>query len=133
MISLMYVSQCTLQRGKTDEAVADIVQRSISRNAALDVTGALIFTGAHFAQALEGSARSVDELMLSICRDERHRHVTIVDRSQIVSRRFTNWQLAYQGPSTYVGRPIENLVDSNGLSSSRDVERVYELLSHFAG
>lgn len=132
MITLMYVSISTLNRGEAALEVADVVEGSISRNAGLDVTGALLFTATHFAQVLEGRAANVDDLMASITRDKRHRHVTIVDRSRISRRRFADWQMAYQGEAGYVDVPIAQLIsDTPQTSPARYVNRIYSMMSEF--
>lgn len=82
-----------------------------SRNASLDVTGALIFTRRHFAQILEGSAAAVDELMKSIKADPRHEDVDVVEVKSVTGRQFTKWNLAYSGFATYVDEHIVALTD----------------------
>ena len=127
----MYVSLSTLEDSHAASEVAEIVERSITRNATLAISGALIFTGAHFAQALEGSGPNIDVLMSSIRRDERHTRVTIVDRSQISRRRFESWQMAYQGLSRYVDSPLERLLEAPQIERSRHVERIYQMMREF--
>lgn len=106
LTSLLYVSKSLVERLAEAEALKDIVDVARSRNAQLAVTGALIFTRAHFAQILEGSPAAVDELMVSINRDARHRDVTVVECIDIESRRFPDWSMACSGPSTYVDRHL---------------------------
>ena len=50
LISLFYVSRSSLQESKAQEEVSNIVSFALSNNAGLSVTGALLYTGAHFAQ-----------------------------------------------------------------------------------
>jgi hypothetical protein len=69
----------------------------------------LVFTGAHFAQVLEGPGPAVDELMSSIFADERHTNVDIVQAIDVESHRFSGWSMAYSGPSDYVDRHIRPL------------------------
>lgn len=88
---LFYISQCrpTLE---VDE-LWQIRMLSQSRNRALDVTGALLYTGCHFAQVLEGPAGSLDELMASIRADRRHTQVNQLYRCEATSRLFPMWSL----------------------------------------
>jgi hypothetical protein len=104
--SLCYVSRALLPSAEAKSAVADIVDVSRERNGRLKVTGALLFTGAHFAQVLEGSRAAVRELMLSIERDARHTDVTIVREGLAETRAFGAWTLAYAGPSTFIDSSI---------------------------
>jgi hypothetical protein len=107
--SLLYVSNSLLRMPDEEHELRHIVAVARERNGRLGVTGALVFTGHHFAQVLEGSAAAVDELMTSICRDRRHSGIDIVEVIELPARRFAAWSLAYSGPSTYVDRHITPL------------------------
>ncbi|HEY7810256.1 MAG TPA: BLUF domain-containing protein [Allosphingosinicella sp.] len=111
--TLLYVSESRLRLPRDAPQVGDIVEVARVRNAALCVTGALVFTQASFAQILEGPATGVDELMVSIRRDPRHRKVTVLHEAQLAGgRRFPDWSMAYSGPSLYVERHIRPLLDA---------------------
>lgn len=49
-----------------------IIAVATQRNAGLDVTGLLCFSGEHFAQLLEGPPQALDALMTDIRADARH-------------------------------------------------------------
>lgn len=111
LYSLLYVSR-SLVTGQTGEiAVADIVGIARQRNAELVVCGALLFTGARFAQVLEGSRAAVEELMTSINRDPRHTDIVIIQAGEISRPRFAKWALAYSGPSIFVSRTVARALD----------------------
>jgi len=110
LASLLYVSQSALSPWHERSQVEDILTVARSRNRQLGVTGALVFTQARFAQVLEGPKTSIDELMASILRDERHRDVEVVLTEDIPERRFPSWSLAYSGSSKYVDRHIKPLL-----------------------
>lgn len=80
MASLLYVTRSVIAPDDTATAVRAIVAVAQSRNADLNVTGALLFTGSHFAQILEGKAEAIGLLLASIRRDPRHRDIVVVDR-----------------------------------------------------
>jgi hypothetical protein len=109
--SLLYVSRSTLLMPDQIGEIDAIVEVARSRNAALDVTGALVFTRLHFAQILEGSAAAVDELMRSIEADPRHTDVDVVDVRDSSGRHFAGWSLAYTGFSTRIDQPISEIAD----------------------
>lgn len=111
LTSLLYVSEARHRLPEGDDLVAAIVTVAQAGNPALEITGALIFTGAHFAQILEGPEPSIDVLVESIGRDERHRGVDIVETRRISKRRFADWSLAYAGPSLFVDLHIRPLVE----------------------
>lgn len=106
--SLLYVSKTLLEFPAGEAEVENIVAVSLSRNAKLGVTGALISTGSYFAQVLEGEREAVEELMDSIDADPRHMRVKIV-RTAEEPRRFTGWSMAYSGTNPLVDRHIAPL------------------------
>ena len=132
MLRLLYGSFSTLNIWGADDEVASIIRISIEKNAVRGVTGALVFTGTHFAQALEGDEIGVRELMTSICADSRHRMVTVVHEDHSEVRRFASWSMAYNGRASYVDKPIENLFDAYTAETRlRGVRRVYDLMMEF--
>ena len=107
---LLYLSRRVVSPGDEMGAVDQIVEVSAKRNASLRVTGALTYTGLHFAQVLEGPDQSVNELMASIQRDRRHRDVTVVVRQKAAARRFAGWAMACADPSPYLDRQMKRLL-----------------------
>ena len=129
--SLLYVSRCRLDAENARGKVDDIVHVAASRNASLSVTGALVFTEVHFAQVLEGPPEAVDELMSSILRDSRHQDVQVLRSTHVPSRRFSQWSMAYAGPSRYVSGLIRPLTEQR---SHEDllIERLLTMMEEFA-
>lgn len=108
--SYLYVSRSNLQISTCEKDVSGIVELAQQKNAALGITGAIIFSGRYFAQILEGHSRSLEELMVSILGDPRHSDVQIISQAEISERTFGDWSMAYSGPSSYVNRHIEPLI-----------------------
>ncbi len=130
--SLLYVSRSNLQLPGQRPELDDIVAEAWSRNQALGVTGALVFTERLFAQNLEGSDEAVDTLMDRIRCDPRHRDIEIVYREKLPSRRFETWALAYAGPSTFVAGNVLPLTDAVPASLKRKAaERLIRLMAQF--
>lgn len=128
---MLYVSEAVPAAGGGDP-VGEIVAASRERNAALGITGALIFTGGHFAQVLEGSPEAVEELMANIRCDPRHRNVRTVEMVNVPERRFPGWSLAYSGHSSFVDRHIRPLMEGRD-EKSREVlcQRLIGLMRQF--
>jgi hypothetical protein len=120
--ALFYVSRSTMDSPQ-QAGIEDIASVARSRNAALDVTGALVFTGTHFAQLLEGPQAAIEELMKAIRSDHRHRDVDVVLNGPVATRRFDGWSMAYSGPSSFVRRRIEPLVGQAAERSAAGRER----------
>ncbi len=108
--SLLYVSRSLLLAAEADAAIADIVRTSIIRNGDEEITGALFYTGTHFAQVLEGAEPLVRALMASIAGDRRHDLVDVVDTRIQPKRDFPSWSLAYVGRATYVQKHVDRLL-----------------------
>lgn len=131
--SLLYVSRSTIAPADAAVTVGAIVAVATARNPALGLTGALLFTGMHFAQVLEGPAASIDTLMESLRADSRHDSLLVVDRSIVPARRFDSWSMAYFGPSQFVSRHVTRLLSDPSLSEQRrGAEWLTELMSEFA-
>lgn len=132
--SLLYVSRSVIPPEDSASAIREIVDVAQSRNAVLNVTGALLFTGTHFAQVLEGDDEAIEQLLASICRDPRHTDLRVVDRHAHRVRRYTNWTLAYCGPSPFVSRHVSRLLAQPSMPEHRRVaEWLAELLQEFSG
>lgn len=107
--SLLYLSSSNLT-SEDRGGIEAIVATARARNAALDVTGALLSTETRFAQVLEGPADSVEAVLASISRDPRHQDVRVVIDQDLPERRFGRWAMAYSGPSLLVDRKLKRLL-----------------------
>lgn len=132
----LYVSRSTLNPDDAGAAVAAIVDVSRTRNAELEVTGALAFAGAAFAQYLEGPAESVQALRASIMRDPRHDHILTLEEGVVAQRLFANWSLAYTGNASYFGRVLERIRQDQPdypSQSARELTRMLRELANDSG
>ena len=77
--------------------VQDILDMS-RRNYARDgISGALLFSGGCFAQALEGPQDAVEATFERIQCDERHTEVIVLAAGPIRERDFADWSMAFHG------------------------------------
>jgi len=132
MKAILYVSRSVMHGPHAEQDVRRLAEAARERNRALRVTGALIFTGDHFAQYLEGPAAAVDAVMASIMRDARHRSIASFEQ-EVAWRRFADWDLAFSGQSSFVDRQVRALFtrpDRLDLKQAR--EELIELLTVFA-
>lgn len=123
----LYASRCALPSAWAQRAVEDIVEKSIPRNASLSVTGALLFTGSRFVQFLEGPADSVVAIRQNILADRRHHDIVTFLSGGRAERVFSNWSLAYAGPSLFVADKVENMFHSG----VKDTGEIIDLLEQF--
>lgn len=91
---LLYISRAHIDpSGAEPRRILDV---ATERNAELQVTGLLCFSGDHFAQVLEGSAAAVDELMTSIRADGRHKLLREWPARPVDDGRwFPGWSMGY--------------------------------------
>jgi len=92
--ALVYISAANPEVG--DKDIQDILAVAERNNSAVQLTGALIFTGSIFIQLLEGNPRSLDRTMDRIVSDGRHSSVIGLARGPIEQRQFPSWSMAYQ-------------------------------------
>jgi hypothetical protein len=73
----------------------EILDQARHRNAAQQITGALVYVDGTFLQVLEGEAALVKALMAAIALDVRHETVTILKEAEIPAPIFSDWKMAY--------------------------------------
>lgn len=133
LLTLVYLSRSTEQPSVANGCVEQIVATARARNPSLGLTGALLFTGEHFAQVLEGPTASIDRLMARIAKDPRHDQLMVVARQPIAERRFGQWSMAYSGPSQFVARHVTRLLTNPAPpEQGRSVNWLNDLMWEFA-
>lgn len=130
--SWMYVSRVNVHGPDLGQQIDSIEAVSLYRNAQLEVTGALIFAARSFAQYIEGLPSSIDFLRSTIERDGRHDQVQTILQDSISGRRFSRWQLAYRGMSSYVEKRIRAPDVQLTMNGNDSAGRLLELLREFA-
>lgn len=131
--TLLYVSKSKIAPIDDEREVSRILASAHAANPAVGITGALIFTGTHFAQVLEGEKTSIDKTMATIAADPRHEQVNVVSREALAERRFPGWSMAYRGPSQFVSRHVTRLMHETSPSEKRRAaDWLTELLEEFS-
>ena len=123
----MYISTATIPHAEAALVIDAIVAISRGRNAALNVTGALIFSGDSFAQIIEGPTDPIAELRASISRDVRHCEILTMAEGDQNRREFAGWSLAYSGTSLFVARELDRISAarvSEPYNANRDLRRL---------
>ncbi len=97
--NLVYMSESQVDQpvATSLQVVDDILTEARSRNASVDVTGALLFTEGRFVQVLEGERDKVHEVFERIADDARHTDVRILSAQYSDRRRFKEWSMAFVG------------------------------------
>ena len=66
------------------------------KNAALGISGILLFSEGTFLQVLEGPADAVDQLYETIVKDRRHRNIVRLHESIVPERSFPDWSMGWK-------------------------------------
>jgi hypothetical protein len=94
LFHLIYVSRAV--RALPASRVESILAVSRLRNAALNLTGMLLYADDSFIQTLEGARADVEKVFASIAKDPRHSGVTVLAREPIAARNFAGWSMGFE-------------------------------------
>lgn len=89
-----------------ENQLLDILHSSCIHNAALGITGVLLYAEGNFIQCLEGRAAFIDTLYSRILADQRHTDIETLINETIEERSFVRWCMGFS--LTDAGK-IENL------------------------
>ena len=93
LVRLMYASRMAKTCSPAD--LQDILEVSRKNNAAMGVTGALLYSVRGFLQCMEGAPEPVNELYRRIVRDPRNESVSLISYTRTGQRCFPKWSMAY--------------------------------------
>ena len=79
--------------GLDDGDVRQILGVSQRNNRKRDLTGCLLYSGRHFAQALEGDSKSLGDVLTRIHEDERHSDLVVAMDREVAIRKFPQWSM----------------------------------------
>lgn len=131
---LIYVSEACPPgepESMTPTPVQFIAEAGARRNAILGLDGALVSVSGHFIQILEGDIEALELVFERICRDMRHRALTLVDLSPAAERIFAGWDLVpLDGTLAESPEPFHDLLLSiqGGMAPASIVRDVKTLL-----
>ncbi|MDF2366794.1 BLUF domain-containing protein [Sneathiella sp.] len=91
---LIYVSSASYLL--EDAELKDILGKSRTNNAMVDVTGMLLYKNGSFMQVLEGEADTVTKTFARISEDKRHSGIIVLCEEKAESRIFQGWSMGFQ-------------------------------------
>jgi methanogenic corrinoid protein MtbC1 len=83
---------------------------SQARNASEDITGVMFYDNERFFQWLEGPERSLDRVMSSIRRDQRHRDIEVLEQRPAQARAFAAWNMKLAAPDPTVTSWLHDVI-----------------------
>lgn len=93
LVRLVYVSYANT--AMPDSEIKQILEKSQANNKKAKVGGVLIYSDRYFLQCLEGEREEINQTYLRIAKDSRHNKCVAIAYSQINSRLFPAWSMAY--------------------------------------
>jgi hypothetical protein len=131
---LLYVSSAKHLFSRTD--LNGILAISRKNNAALGVSGILLYKGGNLMQLLEGEERAVVDLYAKIGQDPRHHDLTMIWDGVEDERQFPSWSMAFRDLDSSDARAIPGYSDflTTPLTSTElttDVTHCRQLLNLF--
>jgi hypothetical protein len=94
MYALIYVSSAV--RLLSEQALSELLEKSRKHNAALGITGLLLYKDGNFMQMIEGPKEAVLELLGRIEKDQRHRGVIVLFSEDQPKREFEDWSMGFK-------------------------------------
>jgi hypothetical protein len=94
MFYLIYASAAGKLFSK--EQLVDLLAKARPNNAALGVTGMLLYKDGSFMQVLEGVEAAVRTLFEKISRDSRHKMISIIHQGNVDERQFPDWSMGFR-------------------------------------
>lgn len=99
LYQIAYISKNVVPgtRQEIKAQLEDILKKAQINNAKLNITGALLYSGDHFCQVIEGGRYDVAQLFKTIQKDERHTDITMLSTEPVSKRSFSDWGMAFAG------------------------------------
>ena len=94
MYRLVYVSSAV--EPFSDGQLEDLLKKSRQNNAAVGLTGMLLYKDGNFMQCLEGPKEAVITLEAKIRLDSRHRGMFVLLREEDVQPGFDEWSMGFK-------------------------------------
>ena len=114
LYNLAYISKNTIPgtSEEVEEQIRDILASAHKNNPALNITGALLYSGGYFCQVIEGEEEALEDLFERIQMDDRHGEVTVLHFEPIESRGFGDWAMALAGIEDEMRFDLEGVLES---------------------
>lgn len=121
LVSLVYISSA--DPDVNADTLLDILEVSRRKNLENGITGMLLFQNGFFIQALEGEEAAVESTYSSIQRDDRHRHLIVVEKIPIERRSFANWSMGFKNLDQLDTTEVEGLTEFLQNPMTNDIMR----------
>lgn len=130
------VSDCKFAAVETRDYVVldEMLKTWRKNNIELKLSGALLLCDGAFVHLLEGTPMQVRRMRERVEADPLHTNVRNLREQPCIKRRFSNWPLAYVGPSRWVQRALKNHeLAAMGPDTPDEAEFLVDLILSFVG
>lgn len=129
---MIYVSSARGPLSK--EELVDILTKSRTNNAKLEITGLLLYREGNFMQMIEGERSAVEKLYARIADDPRHGGIISLFRGEVTAREFPDWSMGFRdlqsdevrslpGFNEFLNAPLSE----DGFSGSQRAKKVFSV------
>jgi hypothetical protein len=80
----------------THSELTELLEKSRVNNAALDISGMLLYKDGNFMQVIEGEEDAVRRLYDKVARDPRHRGLITLLQGTLTERQFPGWSMGFR-------------------------------------
>jgi hypothetical protein len=94
MFFMVYTSSAVTPFTRSE--LTDLLEKSRVNNAALDISGMLLYKDGNFMQVLEGDEVAVRTLYDKVARDPRHRGLLVLLQGTLTERQFPDWSMGFR-------------------------------------
>lgn len=114
LFHIAYISRNTINGDDDDikTEIAKILESARRNNPAMQITGALLYSGGYFCQVIEGTEEALETLFEIIQMDERHADVTVLHFEPLEERNFADWSMALAGIENTSSLELEGVLKS---------------------
>ena len=127
--SLLYISRFAVP--VSSKTLDDIRTESSVLNQTANISGLLLSTPGYFCQFLQGSRMNVEETMVRITRDRRHRELLVLLKTDLPETLFPDWGMATSLiPEGEIAKEIEQAYQDR-LADLSAVDRIMSIMQRF--
>lgn len=92
--TMTYCSESTLKPKHLAQALEEIAHFANAANEQQEITGVLFYYQGIFLQTIEGKQSDLENLMVHLTKDTRHRNINILTNKPLTKRHFPQWHMA---------------------------------------
>lgn len=132
---LLYVSEnlITGEPATLVDEINKILRTAQTANAAVGVTGLLVFNKGYFAQVLEGNCQAVEEIFERIQNDNRHAAIVVLEFKPVSERLFARWSMGFVGNDTATAAVFKAFqIDGDEMVQNSAAEAILETMRKLA-